>query len=102
MIGEKLLPIRFDKLDRVIGVYDRTRYLVLFSCEKHYTIYNRIKYLINQKSGIRYINYHNYASIKTDSYDSSPLEEALFLHNVIILIKSALNKNKITTTVIYP
>ena len=102
LIGEKPLSIRFDRLNRVIGVDDGTRYLVLFSCEKYYANYNRIKYLTNQKSGITYINYHNYARIKIDSYYSLPLEKALFLHHVIILIKSALNKNKITTTVIYP
>ena len=37
---------------------------------------------------------HNYARIKTDSYDSLSLEKTLTLHNVIILIKSVFNKNQ--------
>ena len=32
--------------------------------------------------------------IKADSYDSLPIEKRLTLHNVIILIKSVLNKDK--------
>ena len=32
--------------------------------------------------------------IKVDSYDSLPIEKTLTLHNVIILIKSALNKDQ--------
>ena len=35
---------------------------------------------------------HNYARIKIDSYDSSPLEKILKLHNAIILIKLVSNK----------
>ena len=38
-----------------ITVYDRTRYLVLFSLEKYVGIHNRIIYLIRQKSGIIYV-----------------------------------------------
>ena len=37
--------IRFDKIDGFLGVYDGTRYLALFSSEKYYVIYNRIRYL---------------------------------------------------------
>ena len=44
---------------------------------------------------------HNYGRIKIDSYDSLSLEKTLTLHNVIILIKSALIIIKITTTIIY-
>ena len=35
-----------------IRINDRTRYLVLFGPEKYDTIYNKIRYLISQKSGI--------------------------------------------------
>ena len=41
-----------------------------------------------------YVFSHNYARIKTDSYDSLSLEKTLTLHNVIILIKSVFNKNQ--------
>ena len=75
LIGAKPLPIRFDKLERLIRVYGRTRYLVLFVPEKNKAIYNRIRYLISQKSGITYVISHNYAVIETDSHDSLPLEK---------------------------
>ena len=42
--------------------------------EKYDAIYNRIRYLINQKSGITYTVSLNYARIKFDSFDYLPLE----------------------------
>ena len=81
--------------------FDRTRYLALFSPEKYDALYNRITYLISQKSGFTYVISHNYARIKVDSYDSLTVEEALPFHNVIILIKSVLEKVKIITTMLY-
>ena len=56
-------------------------------------MYNRIRYLIGQKSGVTYVFSHNYARIKIDSYNSLPLEKILTLH-VIILIRSIFNKNQ--------
>ena len=41
-----------------------------------------------------YIFSHSFAKIKVDSYDSLPTEKRLTLHNVIIHIKSVLNKDK--------
>ena len=38
--------------------------------------------------------FHYFAKIKVDSYDSSPIEKGLTLHNVITRIKSVLNKDK--------
>ena len=75
-IGAKPLSIRFDKVNEFIRVYDGTRYLVLFGSEKYDAIYNRIRYLISQKSGITYI------------------EKTLTLHNVVILIQSVFNKGQ--------
>ena len=60
-----------------------------------------IRYLIRLKSGITYIFSHYFAKIKVDSYDSLPTEKRLSLHNVIIHIKSVLNKIKITATTRY-
>ena len=40
------------------------------------------------------------SKIKIDSYHSLPLEKILTLHNVIILIKSALNKDQNQYTII--
>ena len=67
------LCIRFEKIDRIIRVYERTRYLVSFSSEKYDSIYNRLRYHISVKSGITYVNSHNYAKAKVDSYDSLTL-----------------------------
>ena len=41
---------------------------------------------MSQKSGIIYAFSHNYARIKTNSFYALPLERALNLHNVTILI----------------
>ena len=55
LIGSKPLRIRFDKIDRILRIYDGTRYLTLFGTKKYYAIYDRIRYLINLESGITYI-----------------------------------------------
>ena len=41
-----------------------------------------------------YSSSHYFAKIKVDSYDSLPIEKRSTLHNVIIHIKSVLNKDK--------
>ena len=46
MIGAKFFRIRLNKVD---GVYDGTRCLVLFGSEKNDAVYVRIIYLISQK-----------------------------------------------------
>ena len=46
------------------------------------------------KSGVTDVYSHDYAKIKVNSYNSSPIEKNLTLHNVIIHIKSVLNKDK--------
>ena len=51
----KPLCIRFDKMGGFIGIYDRTRYLVLFGDEKYDFICIKIRYLIGGKSGITYV-----------------------------------------------
>ena len=94
MISAKPLCMRFDKVEGFISVYDGTRYLVLFGPEEYDAISNRIRYLSSQISGITYVISYNYARIKIDLYDSLPLEKTLTLHNVVILIKSVLNKNQ--------
>ena len=71
-----------------------TRYLVLSGSRKHDAIYNRIRYLISLKNSITYVISHYNAKIKVDFYDSLPIEKTLALHNVIIPIKSVLNKEQ--------
>ena len=79
LTGSKSLRIRFDKIDGIKRSYDGTR-LTLFGTKEYDAIYNRIRYY--------------FAKIKADSYESLLIEKTLFLHNVIILINSVLNKDK--------
>ena len=55
---------------------------------------DKIKYLINEKSGITDSTNQNFRNIKIDSYNSLPIEKIFTFYNVIILIKSVVNKNK--------
>ena len=93
LIGPKPLPIRLDKVDGFLRIYDETKYLTLFGSEKYDAIYNRIRYRISIKSGITDICSHHYAKIKVDSDDSLPIEKILTLYSVIIHIKSVVNKD---------
>ena len=43
LIGLKPLQIRFDKIDGVIRIYDRSRYLILFGNKKYDVIYDKIR-----------------------------------------------------------
>ena len=95
VIDPKPLRIRFDKIDEITRIFDRTRYLALLGSGKYDTIYNRIRYLISLKSGITYIfSHYLFAKIKVESYDSLPIEKKLTLHDIIIQIKSVLNEDK--------
>ena len=69
----------------LIRIYNGTRCLVLISLEKYNAIYIRIRYFISLKSGIIYVFSPNYAKIKLI---------LMTLHNVVILIKSFINKDK--------
>ena len=70
LIGTKSLRVWFSIVERFIRVYDETIYLVLFAPEKYDSIYNRIIYLISQKSGITYVFLIIMQKIEIDSYDS--------------------------------
>ena len=87
------LRITFDEIHRFIRIYDGGRYLVLLGPEIHNAIYNRIRYLTSFKSVITYIISY-FAKIKVDFYCSLSIEKILTLHNVILLIKSVLNKDQ--------
>ena len=86
------MQIRFDKADGFIKTYDGTRHLVLFAPERYDAIYNRIRYLISEKSGIKYTTNHNFARIKIDLYNYLPKEKTLTFH--VIYIKPFINKNE--------
>ena len=96
LIGRKSFRIRFNKIDEFIRIYDGTKYLILFRSKRYGAIYNRIRYIISisLKSSITYVFSHYYAKTKVDSYGFLPIEKRLTLDNVIIRIKSVLNKNK--------
>ena len=95
LIGPKPLRIRFHKIDGFIRIFDGARYLVLFYPEKYDAINNRIRCLKSQKSGIAYFFPQITQKCKVGSYDFLPVEKILLtLHNVIILIKSVLNKDQ--------
>ena len=57
-------------------------------------ICDRIRYLISEKSGITDSMNHNFARIRIDSYNYTPIEKILTFHNIIILIKAIVNKNE--------
>ena len=91
------MRIIFDKIDGfVISLDDKIEHLILF----HYGLFNKIcdkkiKYLISKKSGVTKSISHIFGKIRIDSYyNSLPTEEILTLHDVMILIKSVVNKNK--------
>ena len=55
---------------------------------------DKIKYLISKKCGITNSINYNFGKIRIDSCNSLPIRKILIFHNMIILIKSVVNKNK--------
>ena len=93
-MSAKPFRIRFDRIDGFIKNYDRIRYLVLLGHFWFDKVCNRIKYLISEKSDIADSTNHNFARIRIDSYNSSAIEKIFTFHNVLMLIKSVVNKNR--------
>ena len=95
LIDPKQLHISFDKIDGFIRVCGgEFRHLVLFYYGLFEKICDKIKYLIREKCGITDSINHNFGEIRIDSYSSLPTEKILTLHNVTILVKSVVNKDK--------
>ena len=70
------MRIRLNKIDGFIGFHgDESRHLVLFDNGLFDKIYDKIKYLISEKSGIADSINHNFGKIKIDSYNSLPIEK---------------------------
>ena len=78
LIGSK------TSVDGFIKIYHRNRYLTLFDSDIYDAIYDKIRYHISLKSAIRYIFSKNFAKIKVDSL---PIEKALNLCNIMLLVK---------------
>ena len=86
--------MKFSKTDGFTKNYNGIRYLVLFGYWWYEKIFENIKYLKSDKSDTKDNINHNFARIRIDSYNSLAIEKTLTVHNVIILIKSVVNKNK--------
>ena len=70
------------------------KHFVLFDYELFDKIWDKIKYFITKKSGIANRIKYSFAKIRIDSYDSLPSEKILTFCNIVICIKSVVNKNK--------
>ena len=69
-------------------------YYLIMNCLIKFVIRLNILYLTSEKSDITDSANHNFGEIRIDSYNSLPIEKILTFHNVMILIKSVVNKNK--------
>ena len=87
-MGPKPLRLRFDE------IVDRIRYLVLFDNEWFDKICDTIKYLIREQRGIKDSIIPNFGKIRIDSINFLPTGKLLTFQNVLMLIKSVVNKNK--------
>ena len=70
------------------------KHLVLFDNGLFDKICDNIKYLISEKRGIASSINHNFEEIRIDWFNYLPTEKILTFDNVIILIKSVVEKNK--------
>ena len=87
--------IRFNKIKGFIMVlHGKINYLLLFDYGLFDKICDKIKYVMNEKSGITDSINHNFGRITFDSYNSFSIQKILTFHNMIILIKSVVNMNK--------
>ena len=75
LYGSKPLCIKFDEIDGFIRVYDEVRYLVLFFMKNMMAFTIGLDIVLVKKGAL-------------------PLEKTLAFCNVIIFIKSVLNKDK--------
>ena len=72
VMGNKTLHIRFHKIDGFNKIYNEIRYLVLLVYNE---IYDKTKYLMNEKGGITdHINL-NFERIRTGSCNSLPTKK---------------------------
>ena len=78
------LRIRFNKIYRFIKIYDGSRYLALIDYGWCDNVWDRIKHLITEKSGITDSINHNFGRIRIDLYNSLPIEK-IFLKLSIML-----------------
>ena len=78
-----------------IRIYHGTRYLTFLFLKNMMLFTTELDgYHVSLKSSITYIFSYYFAKINVGSYDPFLIEKLLTLHNVIILIKSVLNRDK--------
>ena len=77
---------RFNEIDAFIKIHDGIKYLVLLGHNWYDKVWDRIKYLISEKSGVTDSINYNFVRIRIDLYHSLPIEQIFTFHNVIILI----------------
>ena len=75
LMGAKSLCIWFDKIGGFIKTQNGIKRLVLFDYLWFDKICERVKNLINEKSGIRDSINHNFGKIRIDSYSSIPIRK---------------------------
>ena len=80
------MHIRFNKIDGFIRVHGGEFICLLFD----HGLFDKIC----EKSGITDNLNNNFGKIRIDSYNSLAIEKILAFHNLIIHIKSVVNKNK--------
>ena len=78
----------------LLKIDDGVRYLVLFGSGLYDAVCNRSRYHISEKSCVANSINYNFARIRVDSYNSLPIKKTLSFYNVIVLIKSVVNKNE--------
>ena len=70
------MRIKFDKIDGFIIILDgKIKHLLLFDYGLFNEMFDKIKYLITEKSGIKNIINHNFGKIRIDSHNSLPIEK---------------------------
>ena len=95
LAGPKPLRIRFDKIDGFIIALDgKNEHLILFDYGLFNKFCDKIKCLISKKSGIANSINHNFRKIRIDSYNYLPIKKIMTFNNIIIFVKSVVNKNK--------
>ena len=86
--GPKPLRIRLDKIDRfIISLDGKIKHLILFDYGLFSNICDKIKYLVSKKVALQIV-------LIIILEKSELTQEILTFHDVIILIKSVVSKNK--------
>ena len=70
------MRIKFNKIDGFIIILDgKIKHLLLFGYGLFNEMFDKIKYLITEKSGIKNSINHNFGKIRIDSHNSLPIEK---------------------------